>query len=58
LCRSVVTEDVPDDAIPSLIAAQQRAVVSLAGVMAAAIRGQTPAGSGSVQMMGCSALKE
>ncbi|WBX91466.1 PqiC family protein [Achromobacter mucicolens] len=58
LCRSVVTEDVPVDAIPSLIAAQQRAVVSLAGVMAAAIRGQTPAGSGSVQMMGCSALKE
>ncbi|WP_175183842.1 PqiC family protein [Achromobacter animicus] len=58
LCRSVVTEDVPDDAIPSLIAAQQRAVVSLAGVMAAAIRGQTPAGSSSVQMMGCSALKE
>jgi len=58
LCRSVVTENVSDDAIPTLIAAQQRAVVSLAGVMAAAIRGQTPAGSGSVQMMGCSALKE
>ncbi|MFJ3464627.1 membrane integrity-associated transporter subunit PqiC [Achromobacter spanius] len=58
LCRSVVTENVSDDAIPTLIAAQQRAVVSLAGAMAAAIRGQTPAGSGSVQMMGCSALKE
>ncbi len=58
LCRSVVTESVPDDAVSSLIAAQQRAVVSLAGVMASAIRGQPPAGSGSVQMMGCSALKE
>jgi len=58
LCRSVVTENVPDEVVGSLIAAQQRAVVSLAGVMAAAIRGQTPAGSGSVQMMGCSALKE
>ena len=58
LCRSVVTENVPDEAVGSLIAAQQRAVVSLAGVMAAAIRGQNPAGSGSVQMMGCSALKE
>lgn len=58
LCRSVVTESVPDAAVSSLIAAQQRAVASLAGVMASAIRGQAPAGSGSVQMMGCSALKE
>lgn len=58
LCRSVVTESVTDSEVPSLIAAQQRAVVSLAGVMADAIRGQAPAGSASVQMMGCSALKE
>lgn len=58
LCRSVVTESVQDDAVGSLIAAQQRAVVSLAGVMASAIRGQSPAGSSTVQMMGCSALKE
>ncbi len=58
LCRSVVTETVTDTAVPSLIAAQQRAVVSLAGVMASAIRGQAPGGSASVQMMGCSALKE
>ncbi|MFD4840611.1 membrane integrity-associated transporter subunit PqiC [Achromobacter sp. NPDC058515] len=58
LCRSVVTEPVSDSAVPSLIAAQQRAVVSLAGAMASAIRGQTPAGSASVQMMGCSALKD
>ncbi|EHK63260.1 PqiC family protein [Achromobacter arsenitoxydans] len=58
LCRSVVTEPVSDDAVPSLIAAQQRAVVSLAGAMASAIRGQSPAGSASVQMMGCSALKD
>ncbi|MEN4918760.1 PqiC family protein [Achromobacter spanius] len=58
LCRSVVTEPVADSAVPSLIAAQQRAVVSLAGVMATAIRGQTPAGTASVQMMGCSALKD
>jgi len=57
LCRSVVTESVPDTAVGSLIAAQQRAVVSLAGVMASAIRGQAPTGSASVQMMGCSALK-
>lgn len=58
LCRSVVTETVADEGVPALIAAQQRAVVSLAGVMASAIRGQTPAGSSSVQMLGCSALKE
>jgi uncharacterized lipoprotein YmbA len=58
LCRSVVTEPVADSEVPSLIAAQQRAVVSLAGAMASAIRGQTPAGSASVQMMGCSALKD
>ncbi|MGH8818954.1 MAG: PqiC family protein, partial [Achromobacter pestifer] len=58
LCRSVVTETVAETGIPALIAAQQRAVVSLAGVMASAIRGQTPAGSGSVQMLGCSALKD
>lgn len=58
LCRSVVTEPVADTAVPSLIAAQQRAVVSLAGAMASAIRGQTPAGTASVQPMGCSALKD
>ena len=58
LCRSVVTETVSDAEVPSLIAAQQRAVVSLAGAMASAIRGQAPAGSASVQMMGCSALKD
>ncbi|WP_419144792.1 PqiC family protein [Achromobacter deleyi] len=58
LCRSVVTEAVSDSEVPSLIAAQQRAVVSLAGAMASAIRGQAPAGSASVQMMGCSALKD
>lgn len=58
LCRSVVTETVSEAGVPALIAAQQRAVVDLAGVMASAIRGQTPAGSGSVQMLGCSALKD
>lgn len=58
LCRSVVTENVTETGVPALIAAQQRAVVSLAGVMASAIRGQTPAGSASVQMLGCSALKD
>jgi len=58
LCRSVVTENVTEAGVPALIAAQQRAVVSLAGVMASAIRGQTPAGSSSVQMLGCSALKD
>lgn len=58
LCRSVVTENVTEAGVPALIAAQQRAVVSLAGAMASAIRGQTPAGSGSVQMLGCSALKD
>lgn len=58
LCRSVVTESVSDTAVPSLIAAQQRAVANLAGAMASAIRGQTPAGSASVQMMGCTALKD
>ncbi|MBB1595671.1 hypothetical protein A9973_16495 [Achromobacter sp. UMC46] len=58
LCRSVVTEPVSQAGVPALIAAQQRAVVSLAGVMASAIRGQAPAGSGSVQMLGCSALKD
>ncbi|MNU05907.1 hypothetical protein D3C72_2508850 [compost metagenome] len=58
MCRSVVTETVSDAEVPSLIAAQQRAVVNLAGAMASAIRGQTPAGSASVQMMGCSPLKE
>lgn len=58
LCRSVVTEPVSESGVPALIAAQQRAVVSLAGVMASAIRGQNPAGSSSVQMLGCSPLKE
>lgn len=58
LCRSVVTEAVSNAEVPSLIAAQQRAVVSLAGAMASAIRGQAPAGSASVQMMGCSPLKD
>ena len=58
LCRSVVTEPVREEGVPAMIAAQQRAVVSLAGAMASAIRGQTPAGSGSVQMLGCAALKD
>jgi len=58
LCRSLVTEPVSEAGVPALIAAQQRAVVSLAGVMASAMRDQTPAGSGSVQMLGCSALKD
>lgn len=58
LCRSVVTETVSETGIPALIAAQQRAVVGLAGVMASAIRGQTPAGTGAVQMLGCSPLKD
>ncbi|WP_414638727.1 PqiC family protein [Achromobacter sp.] len=58
LCRSLVTEPVSEAGVPALIAAQQRAVVSLAGVMASAMRGQAPAGSGSVQMLGCSALKD
>ncbi|KAG0758601.1 hypothetical protein G6F22_019589 [Rhizopus arrhizus] len=58
ICRSVVTENVSEAGVPALIAAQQRAVVSLAGAMASAMRGQTPAGSGSVQMLGCSALKD
>jgi uncharacterized lipoprotein YmbA len=58
ICRSVVTENVSETGVPALIAAQQRAVVSLAGAMASAMRGQTPAGSGSVQMLGCSALKD
>lgn len=58
LCRSVVTENVSESGVPALIAAQQRAVVSLAAVIASAIRGQAPAGSGSVQMLGCSALKD
>ncbi|MFY0479294.1 PqiC family protein [Achromobacter marplatensis] len=58
LCRSLVTESVSDAGVPALVAAQQRAVVSLAGVMASAMRGQAPAGSGSVQMLGCSALKD
>ncbi|WP_242702256.1 MULTISPECIES: PqiC family protein [Achromobacter] len=58
LCRSVVTEPVTEEGVPALIAAQQRAVVSLASAMASAIRGQTPAGSASVQMLGCAALKD
>lgn len=58
LCRSVVTETVADAGVPALIAAQQRAVAALGGAIATAIRGQTPAGSGSVQMYGCSALKD
>ncbi|MNJ74172.1 hypothetical protein D3C77_710640 [compost metagenome] len=58
LCRSVVTETVSETGIPALIAAQQKAVAGLAGVMASAIRGQAPAGSASVQMLGCSALKD
>jgi uncharacterized lipoprotein YmbA len=58
LCRSVVTESVSEAGVPPLIAAQQRAVAALAGTMASAIRGQTPAGSASVQMQGCSALKD
>jgi len=58
LCRSVVTEPVTEAGVPALIAAQQRAVVSLAGAMASAIRGQTPTGSASVQMLGCAALKD
>lgn len=58
ICRSVVTENVSEAGVPALIAAQQRAVVSLAGAMASAMRGQTPTGSGSVQMLGCSALKD
>ncbi|MDX3986432.1 MAG: PqiC family protein [Achromobacter sp.] len=58
LCRSVVTEKVSETGIPALIAAQQRAVVALAGAMASAIRGQTPTGSASVQMLGCSPLKD
>ncbi|MNL72023.1 hypothetical protein D3C87_1972640 [compost metagenome] len=58
LCRSLVTEPVSEAGVPALIAAQQRAVVSLAGVMASAMRGQAPVGSGSVQMLGCSALKD
>lgn len=58
ICRSVVTENVSETGVPALIAAQQRAVVSLAGAMASAMRGQTPAGSASVQMLGCSALKD
>ena len=58
LCRSVVTESVTEDSVPALIAAQQRAVVSLAGAMATAIRGQAPGGSAAVQMLGCAALKD
>ncbi|WP_447920570.1 PqiC family protein [Achromobacter aegrifaciens] len=58
LCRSVVTESVTEEGVPALIAAQQRAVADLAGAMASAIRGQTPAGSASVQMLGCAALKD
>ena len=58
ICRSVVTENVSEAGVPALIAAQQRAVVSLAGAMASAMRGQAPTGSGSVQMLGCSALKD
>jgi len=58
LCRSLVTEPVSEAGVPALIAAQQRAVVSLAGAMASAMRGQAPTGSGSVQMLGCSALKD
>ncbi|MGE8639524.1 MAG: PqiC family protein [Achromobacter sp.] len=58
ICRSVVTENVAEAGVPALIAAQQRAVVSLAGAMASAVRGQAPTGSGSVQMLGCSALKD
>ena len=58
LCRSVVSEPVAEGGVPALIAAQQRAVVSLAGAMASAIRGQTPAGSAAVQRLGCTALKD
>jgi len=58
LCRSVVTETVAEAAVPALIAAQQRAVSALAATMASAIRGQAPAGSASVQMLGCSPLKD
>ena len=58
LCRSVVTESVTEDSVPALIAAQQRAAVSLAGAMATAIRGQAPGGSAAVQMLGCAALKD
>lgn len=58
LCRSVVTETVAEEGVPALIAAQQRAVAALAGTMASAIRGQAPAGSAGVQMLGCSALKD
>lgn len=58
LCRSVVTETVTEAGVPALIAAQQRAVAGLATTMASAIRGQSPAGTASVQMLGCSALKD
>nr|WP_244240246.1 PqiC family protein [Achromobacter agilis] len=58
LCRSVVTETVAEAGVPALIAAQQRAVIALAGTIASAIRGQAPAGSASVQMLGCSPLKD
>ncbi|RBL86850.1 hypothetical protein DDE05_07690 [Streptomyces cavourensis] len=65
LCRSVVTVNVSDAAagaptsgVPGLVAAQQRAVVALAGAMASAIRGQTPDSGGVVQMLGCSPLPD
>jgi len=44
--------------VPGLVAAQQRAVVALAGAMASAIRGQTPDSGGVVQMLGCSPLPD
>lgn len=69
LCRSVITENVSEAAdaaqagtatggVPALVAAQQRAVVALAGAMASAIRGQTPDTGGAVQMLGCSPLPD
>ncbi|CAB3871878.1 PqiC family protein [Achromobacter deleyi] len=48
----------PTSDVPGLVAAQQRAVVALAGAMASAIRGQTPDSGGVVQMLGCSPLPD
>jgi len=48
----------PTSGVPGLVAAQQRAVVALAGAMASAIRGQTPDSGGGVQMLGCSPLPD
>ncbi|WP_369869699.1 membrane integrity-associated transporter subunit PqiC [Achromobacter sp. AONIH1] len=58
ICRTVVDEPASGQGASALVAAQQRALSKLAGVMASAIRGrQAPDGEG-VRSVGCAPLKE